>query len=135
MRSMAMPVGLFLCRTMRMSVIMTMAVTIAIRNRLRHRMATRVTFVAMAMIVIMTVSWPRIHRLRNSALFTGLCCFGSFIVMLSTTSFSMGNEAFERWLVHVTGQRNTGVAHAQRSRILRLLLHGCSFCREVVICP
>ena len=78
---------------MRMSVIMPVVVTIAIRDRLRHRMAARVAFVAMA--VIMTMRRLRVHRVRNPALFTNLRGFGCFIVVLGATSLSMSNEAIQ----------------------------------------
>ena len=89
------------------SVVMAVAMTIAIGNRLRHCMTAWIAFVAMAVIMIMTVSGFRIDRLREPALFTNLCRFGGFIIVLSPTPFSMSNKAFERGFVHMTGQRNS----------------------------
>ena len=88
-----------------MSVVMAVAMTIAIGNRLRHCMTAWIAFVAMA--VIMTVSGFRIDRLREPALFTNLRRFGGFIIVLSPTPFSMSNKAFERGFVHMTGQWNS----------------------------
>ena len=87
------------------SVVMAVAMTIAIGNRLRHCMTAWIAFVAMA--VIMTVRGFRIDRLREPALFTNLRRFGGFIIVLSPTPFSMSNKAFERGFVHMTGQRNS----------------------------
>ena len=79
--------------TMRMFVIMPVVVTIAVRDRLRHRMAAWVALVAMA--VIVTMRRLRVHRLRNPTLLANFCGFGGFIVVLSTTSLSMSNEAIQ----------------------------------------
>ena len=111
MRSVAMRMSLLLYRTVGVamavciSVVMAVAMTIAIGNRLRHCMTAWIAFVAMA--VIMTVSGFRIDRLREPALFTNLRRFGGFIIVLSPTPFSMSNKAFERGFVHMTGQRNS----------------------------
>ena len=111
MRSVAMRMRLLLYRTVGVamvvciSVVMAVAMTIAIGNRLRHCMTAWIAFVAMA--VIMTVSGFRIDRLREPALFTNLRRFGGFIIVLSPTPFSMSNKAFERGFVHMTGQRNS----------------------------
>jgi hypothetical protein len=111
MRSVAMRMRLLLYRTVGVamavciSVVMAVAMTIAIGNRLRHCMTAWIAFVAMA--VIMTVSGFRIDRLREPALFTNLRRFGGFIIVLSPTPFSMSNKAFERGFVHMTGQWNS----------------------------
>ena len=91
----------------RMSVLMAVAMTVAVGNGLRHRMSAWVAFVAMAVIMIMTVSGFRIDRLWEPALFTNLRRFCGFIIVLSPTSFSMSNKAFERGFVHMTGQGNS----------------------------
>jgi phosphatidylserine synthase len=90
-----------------MAVIMAVVMAVAIGNELRHRMTAWIAFVAMAMIMIMTMSRFRVDRLREPALFTNLRRFGGFIIVLSPTSFSMSNKAFERGFVHVTGQWNS----------------------------
>ena len=90
-----------------MAVVMAVAMTIAVGNGLRHRMTAWVAFVAMAVIMIVTVSGFRIDRLREPALFTNLRRFGGFIIVLSPASFSMSNKAFERGFVHMTGQWNS----------------------------
>ena len=111
MRSVAMRMRFLLYRTVGVamvvciSVVMAVAMTIAIGNRLRHCMTAWIAFVAMA--VIMTVRGFRIDRLREPALFTNLRRFGGFIIVLSPTPFSMSNKAFERGFVHMTGQRNS----------------------------
>ena len=91
----------------RMSVIMVVAMTVAIGNGLRHCMTAWVSFVAMAVLMIMTVGGFRVGRLREPALFTNLRRFGGFIIVLSPTSFSMSKKAFERGFVHMTGQGNS----------------------------
>jgi hypothetical protein len=92
---------------MRMSVVMAVAMTVAIGNGLRHCMTAWVSFVAMAVIMIVTVSGFRIDRLRETALFTNLRRFGGFIIVLGPTPFSMSNKTFERRFVHMTGQGNS----------------------------
>ena len=90
-----------------MAVVMAVAMIIAVGNRLRHCMTAWIAFVAMAMIVIMTMSRFCIHRFRKPALFTNLRRFSGFIIVLSPTSFSMSKKAFERGFVHMTGQGNS----------------------------
>src|SRR3954470_3739008 len=76
-----------------------------------------------AEVMIMTVGRRCDHWLGNPPLFTHFCLPCHFIVVFVAQPLRMSREALQRRLIHVARERNRGIAHAQRTRITRLLAH------------
>ena len=106
---------------MAVAMLMDMLVSMSVAESLSHRVAAWVT--RMAMVVAMR--WGRDHRFRNPTLFADLYLFGRLIIVLVASPLGVSDEPSQRGLIHVAGERNLRVAHAQRPRVLRLLYRSC----------
>jgi hypothetical protein len=103
-----------------------MLVSVSVSVLLSHRVAARVTIMAM----VVTMRWGSDHRFRNPALFADLRLFGRLVIVLIASSLGVSDEPSQRWLIHVAGERDLRITHAQRPRVMRLL---CRCCRLAVM--
>ena len=107
---------------LRMAVAMLMGVSVPmILTGLSHRVAAGVTLMAM----VVAMRWGRDHRFRNPTLFARLRLFGRLVIVLVASPLGVSDEPPQRGLIHVAGERDLRIAHAQWPRVLRLPRHSC----------
>jgi hypothetical protein len=119
-------------RPMGMRVRFPLPVTVAMAVRVFVTMAVFVTVglccsMTTEVVMIMPMRWRRNCRLRNPALSPHLSRFRCLVIVFVPSPLRMSNESFQRWLIHMTRERNLGITHTQRSRIARLLCYGWRF--------
>ncbi len=109
--------------SLRMAVAMlrSMPATMRLSVPLSHRVAAGVTLMAM----VVAMRWRRDNRFRNPTLFARLRLFGCLVIVLVAPPLGVSDEQPQRGLIHVAGERDLRVAHAQRPRVLRLLYRSC----------
>jgi hypothetical protein len=92
------------------------------------------TMAAKVMMVV-PMRWRRDYRVRNPALLADLHLLGRFVIVFVASSLGVRGESSQRGLIHVAGERDLRVAHAQRSRVLRLLCYHCCLSIMMAIGP
>ncbi len=103
------------------SLCMAVAMLMGLPVPLSHGVAAGVTLMAM----VVAMRWRRDDRFRNPTLFARLRLFGRLIIVLVAPPLGVSDEPSQRGLIHVAGERDLRVAHAQWPRVLRLLYRSC----------